>query len=111
MVRVGCIQCFDAVGCAAGRDSDSSNMLDHAAHYKFYVCICMYKGIRPVKKLSGGMLTWLSVRGDVQICIWLSRCHCHSLSLAAVNPDWFYLPGFTSLVPAHPGSPGQSRGP
>ena len=30
----------------------------------------------------------------------------HSLSLlAAVNPDWFYLPGFTILVPAHPGSP------
>jgi len=21
--------------------------------------------------------------------------HCHSLSLAQVNPDWFYLPGFT----------------
>ena len=27
-------------------------------------------------------------------CIWPSRCHCHSLSLAPVNPDWFYLPGF-----------------
>jgi len=21
------------------------------------------------------------------------RCHCHLLSLAPVNPDWFYLPG------------------
>ena len=30
-----------------------------------------------------------------------SRCHCHSLSLAPVNPDWFYLPGLTFLVPAH----------
>ena len=30
------------------------------------------------------------------------------LSLAPVNPDWFYLPGFTFLVPAHPGSHGQS---
>jgi len=39
---------------------------------------------------------------------WQSWCHCHSLSLAPVNPDWFYLPGFTSLVPAHPGSPRQS---
>jgi len=29
-------------------------------------------------------------------------------SLAPVNPDWFYLPGFTLLVPAHPGSPGQN---
>jgi len=38
----------------------------------------------------------------------VSRCHCHSLSLAPVNPDWFYLPGFTFLVPSHPGSPGQN---
>ena len=37
-----------------------------------------------------------------------SWCHCHSLSLAPVNPDWFYLPGFTFLVPAHPDSPGQN---
>jgi len=27
---------------------------------------------------------------------------------APVNPDWFYLPGFTFLVSAHPGSPGQN---
>jgi len=60
------------------------------------------------KKLSGGMLAWLSVWGGVHVCIWPSRCHCHSLSLAPVNPDWFYLPGFTFLVPAHPGSPGQN---
>ena len=33
----------------------------------------------------------------VQICICLSWCHCHSLSLAPVNPDWFYLPSFTLL--------------
>ena len=25
-----------------------------------------------------------------------------------VNPDWLYLPGFTFLVPAQPGGPGQS---
>ena len=30
------------------------------------------KGIQSVKKLSGGMLAWLSVWGDVQICIWPS---------------------------------------
>jgi len=41
------------------------------------------------KKLSGGMLVWLSVWGKVQICIWPSWCHCHSLSLDQVNPDWF----------------------
>jgi len=50
------------------------------------------------KKLSGWMLAWLSVWGEVHICIWPSRCHCHSLSLAPVNPDWFYLPDFTFLV-------------
>jgi len=25
-----------------------------------------------------------------------------------MNPDWFYLPGFTFLVLAHPSSPGQN---
>jgi len=54
------------------------------------------------------MLAWLSVWGELQISIWPSRCHCHSLSLAPVNPDWFYLPGFTILVLAHQGSPGQN---
>ena len=29
----------------------------------------------------------------------------HLLSLAPVNPDRFYLPGFTFLVPAHSGIP------
>ena len=51
------------------------------------------KGIQPVKKLSGGMLAWLGVWVKVQICIWPSWCHCHSLSLVPVNPDWFDLSG------------------
>jgi len=50
-----------------------------------------------------GMVVW----DEVQTCIWLSRCHCHSLSLAPVNPDWFTFLVFTFLVPADPGSPGQ----
>jgi len=41
----------------------------------------------------GGMLAWLCVWGEVQMCIWPSWRHCHSLSLAPVNPDWFYLSG------------------
>jgi len=57
--------------------------------------------------LSGGVLAWLSVWGEVQIFIWPSWCHCHSLSLAPVNSDCF---GFTFLVPAHPGIPRQSPG-
>jgi len=60
------------------------------------------------KKLSGEMLAWSCVWVKLQICTWPSWCHCHSLSLALVNPDWFYLPGFTFLVPAYAGSPGQN---
>jgi len=54
------------------------------------------------------MLVWLSVWGEVHICIWPSRTDAtarHSLSLAPVNPDWFYLACFTFLVPARPDSP------
>jgi len=46
------------------------------------------------KKRSGGMLAWSCVWVKVQICIWPNWCHCHSLSLTPVNPDWF----FTFLV-------------
>jgi len=51
------------------------------------------KGIRPVKKLSGGVLAWLSVWSKVLTCIWPSRCHCHSLSLASVKSRLVYLSG------------------
>ena len=37
------------------------------------------------KKLSGGVLAWLSVRSKVHTCIWPSWCHCRSLSLASVK--------------------------
>jgi len=43
------------------------------------------QGIQPVKTECWGA-AWLSVWGEVQICIWPSWCHCHSLSLAAVYP-------------------------
>ena len=56
------------------------------------------KGIRPVKKQSGGGLAWLSVWSEVQTCIWPSWCQCHSLSLAPVKsrlvlPSWYRLTG------------------
>ena len=40
------------------------------------------------------MLAWLSLWSEVQTCIWLSWCHCHSLSLASVKsrlvlPFWY----------------------
>jgi len=37
------------------------------------------EGYPACKKLSGGVMAWLSV------CIWRSWCHCHSLSLASVK--------------------------
>jgi len=48
------------------------------------------------KKLSGGVLAWLSVWSKVQTCIWPSWCHCHSLSLVSVKsrlvlPFWYRL--------------------
>ena len=57
------------------------------------------KGIRPVKNLSGEVLTLLSVWSEVQTCIWPSWCH--KLSLASVKsrlvlPFW-YRP--TRIVP------------
>jgi len=53
------------------------------------------------KKLSGGVLAWLSVCSEVLTCIWPSWCHCHSLSLASeksrsVSPFWYRL---TRVVP------------
>ena len=59
------------------------------------------KGIQPVKKLSGGVLVWLSAWSEVQTCICPSWCHCHALSLASVKsrlvlPFW-YQP--TQVVP------------
>ena len=53
------------------------------------------------KKLSGGVLAWLSTWSEMQTCIWPSGCHCHSLSLASVKsslvlPFW-YRP--TRVVP------------
>jgi len=48
------------------------------------------------KKLSGGMLVWLSVWSKMDTCIWSNLCHCHSLSLASVKsrlvlPFWYWL--------------------
>jgi len=52
---------------------------------------------------SVGVLAWLSDWSEVQTSIWPGWCHCHSLSLASVKIQI----GFSFLVPAHPGSPGQ----
>ena len=43
------------------------------------------------KKLSGGVLAWLSDWSEVQTCIWPSWCHCHSLFLASVKSTLILL--------------------
>jgi len=48
------------------------------------------------KKLSGGVLAWLSVWSELQTCICPSWRHCHSLSFASVKsrlvlPFWYQL--------------------
>ena len=53
------------------------------------------------KKMSGGVLAWLSIWSKVQTCISPSWCHCRSLSLASVKsrlvlPFWYWL---TRVVP------------
>ena len=44
------------------------------------------------KKLSGGVLTWLSVWCEMQTCIWPSCCHCHShltqVKFRLILPFW-----------------------
>jgi len=52
------------------------------------------------------MVTCLGRGADLHVAqlMPLPFTHCHSLSLAPVNPDRFYLPGFTFLVPADRGS-------
>jgi len=80
------------------------------------VCVCVWtkwlpsvlwlcwlggrKGIRPVKKLSGEVLAWLSVCSEVQTCIWPSWCHCHSCFSRIQISSAF-------LVLAYSGSPGK----
>jgi len=52
-----------------------------------------------ISRIKFGVVIW----DEVQTCIWPSRCHCHSLSLAPVNPDWCYLPGFYLSGTCSPG--------
>jgi len=55
------------------------------------------------KKLSGGVLAWLSVWSEVQTCIW-PRLMPLPLTVSCFSKIEI---GFTFLVPAHPGSPGK----
>ena len=62
------------------------------------------EGHSACKKLSGGVLVWLSVWSEVQTCIWPSWCHWHSLSVSCFSKIQI---GFIFLVLAHLDSPGK----
>jgi len=87
---------------------------DHFVSYFVATLVCLHisaltllvgwqEGHPACKKLSGGVLAWLSVWSEVQTCTWSSWCHCHSLSLASVKST-LVLP---FLVPAHLGTHGK----
>ena len=67
----------------------------------FALLVGRQEGHPVCKKLSCGVLAWLSVWSEVKTCILPSRCHCHSLSLAPLKsrlvlPLWYWL---TWVVP------------
>ena len=70
--------------------------LAHPSFSALTLLVGRQEGHPACKKLSGGVLAWLSVRSEVQTCIWPSWCHCHSLSLASVKSRlvllfWYWL--------------------
>ena len=77
-------------------------MLAHIAAFSaLTLLVGQQEGHPACKKLSSGVLAWLSVWSEVQTCVWPSWCHCHSLSLASVEsrlvlPLWYRL---TWVVP------------
>ena len=94
---------------AASDTSDLSVTLCHVHSWSILVSVSVkdafsaltllvgrQEGHPACKKLSSGVLAWLSVWSEVQTCIWPSWCHCHSLSLASVKtrlvlPFWYWL--------------------
>ena len=72
------------------------NTLEAIAFSALTLLVGRQEGHPACKKLSGGVLAWLSVWSEVQTCIWSSWCHCHSLCLASVKsrldlPFWYRL--------------------
>ena len=76
----------------------SCGILLHLAFSALTLLVGRQEGHPVRKKLSGGVLAWLS---EARCCIWPSWCHCHSLSLASVKsrlvlPFWYRI---TWVVP------------
>ena len=90
-------QCF--ISCAFNYGILYSRYAANICTYAFSALTLLVgwqEGHPACKKLSGGVLAWLSVWSEVQTCIWPNWCHCHSLSLASVKsrlvlPFWYRL--------------------
>jgi len=104
--------CVSVAGLESPADQ-TSNVCTHAVMFLclFITSVCAFsaltllvgrqEGHPACKKPSGGVLAWLSVWSEVQICIWPSWCHCHSQSLASVKSRlvltfWYWV---TRIVP------------
>jgi len=61
-----------------------TTLSDNCAFSALMLLVGRQEGHQACKKLSGGVVVWLSVWSEVHICIWPSSCHCHSLYLASV---------------------------
>jgi len=78
-----CFQCFDAVvGWQEG-----------------------YPACKKTEWWDAGVVMCLGQGADLHMSQLITLPLTISCSIAPVNLDWFYLPGFTYVVPAHPGSP------
>jgi len=106
MTFISSVSLFSAVVCCV-----VAAYLVNKYYYYYHCLICAFsaltllvgrqEGHPACKKLSGGVLAWLSVWSEMQTCIRPSWCHCHSLSLASVksrlvSPFWYRL---TWVVP------------
>ena len=83
------------------------------AHYRCPLFMCSsalmllvgwQEGHPPVKKLSGGVLEWLCLERGAD-CLQMAQLMPLPLTVSCFSK---IRVGFTFLVPAHPGSPGQS---
>jgi len=99
----GCSWTYDMLCLYAVLYSDGSCifLLPTTVASVLWLLVGRQEGHPACKKLSGGVLSWLSVWSKVQACIWPSWCHCHSLSVASVKsrlvlPFWYQL---TRVVP------------
>ena len=89
-----CVQMWTVLNASGNSRNQLSVMLSSVS--ALTLLVGRQEGHSACKKLSGGLLVWLSVWSEVQTSIWPIWCHCHSLSLASVKsrlvlPFWYRL--------------------